>query len=66
MSKEEKFLTCDGNQAAAHIREHFFKFIQIKYKVNPQWWQFEYESCEKSNRNGNKPHYNRIQNKAEF
>ena len=34
MSKEKKFLTCDGNQAAAHI-EYMFSEVAAIYPITP-------------------------------
>ena len=34
MSKEKKFLTCDGNQAAAHI-SYMFSEVAAIYPITP-------------------------------
>ncbi len=34
MTKQKKFLTCDGNQAAAHI-SYMFSEVAAIYPINP-------------------------------
>ena len=41
MSKEKKFLTCDGNQAAAHIAYMFTEVAAI-YPITPSSTMAEY------------------------
>lgn len=41
MSKEKKFLTCDGNQAAAHI-SYMFSEVAAIYPITPSSTMAEY------------------------
>ncbi len=41
MSKEKKFLTCDGNQAAAHVAYMFTEVAAI-YPITPSSTMAEY------------------------
>lgn len=41
MSKEKKFLTCDGNQAAAHI-SYMFSEVAAIYPITPSFTMAEY------------------------
>ena len=39
MTKQKKFITCDGNQAAAHIS---YMFSEVKISSAKQYW---YRKC---------------------
>ena len=41
MAKEKKFLTCDGNQAAAHI-SYMFSEVACIYPITPSSTMSEY------------------------
>ena len=41
MSKEKKFLTCDGNQAAAHV-SYMFSEVAAIYPITPSSTMAEY------------------------
>ena len=41
MSKQKKFLTCDGNQAAAHI-SYMFSEVAAIYPITPSSTMAEY------------------------
>ncbi|MDR1699503.1 MAG: hypothetical protein LBR75_06750, partial [Prevotellaceae bacterium] len=41
MAKEKKFLTCDGNQAAAHIA-YMFSEVAAVYPITPSSTMAEY------------------------
>ena len=42
MTKQKKFLTCDGNQAAAHI-SYMFSEVAAIYPITPSSTMAEYE-----------------------
>ena len=44
MTKQKKFLTCDGNQAAAHI-SYMFSEVAAIYPITPSSTMAEYVDC---------------------
>ena len=46
MTKQKKFITCDGNQAAAHI-SYMFSEVAAIYPITPSSTMAEYvDECE--------------------
>ena len=51
MTKQKKFLTCDGNQAAAHI-SYMFSEVAAIYPITPSSTMPEYVEYFRRNCNG--------------
>ena len=63
--------SCDVSQPAFfkvvdYCRRHFYKLIQIDYKVNQKRRQLKDKGRNKTGRNCNQPHKACVQNKAEL
>ena len=49
MAKEKKFITCDGNEAAAHI-SYMFSEVAAIYPITPSSPMAEHVTCQRTSR----------------